>query len=107
MSEHYVTLAEVKDLIAERQEGKELRDFQKAALEHAQTVCPLTSESAKNLVEELSKFSDEGVTEGIAVKIADILPREPVDIRAILSKERVTLDGATIDEILEIVLRYI
>lgn len=107
MSEQYITLAEVEDLLAARQEKKELRDFQKASLEHAQAVCHITSDKAKELVGELSKFADEGISESIAVKIADIMPMEPVDIRAILSKERVTLESSTIDEILEIVLRYI
>jgi DNA-directed RNA polymerase subunit F len=48
-----------------------------------------------------------GITDSIAMKIADILPQEPVDIRAILSKERVTLDSETTDKILEIVLNYL
>jgi DNA-directed RNA polymerase subunit F len=107
MSEQYVTMAEVRELLLERQEKGELRDFQKTSLDHAQTVSSLSAEGAKALVAELSQFADMGITDSIAMKIADILPQEPVDIRAILSKERVTLDSETTDKILEIVLNYL
>ena len=39
----------------------------------------------------------------MAVKIADLLPEYPEDVRAIFSKERVTLDQDQIESILEIV----
>lgn len=107
MSEQYVTMAEVRELLLERQEKGELRDFQKTSLDHAQTVSSLSAEDAKALVAELSQFADMGITDSIAMKIADILPQESVDIRAILSKERVTLDAETTDKILEIVLNYL
>lgn len=107
MSEQYITMAEVRDLLVERQEKGELRDFQKTSLDHAQTVSSLSVDDARALVDELKQFADMGISESIAMKIADLLPQEPVDIRAILSKERVTLDSETTDKILEIVFNYL
>ncbi len=106
MSEQYVTLAEVRDLLRSEAEKRELITSQNYALTHAQTVCPeLSLESAKAIIEEVSKLED--VSDSIAVKIADIRPQYPEDVRAIFSKERVVLDSATIDEIIDIVAKYL
>ena len=95
MSEQYVTLAEVRDLLAAEGEKRELLTSQKAALDHAQTVCTISLESAKALIEEVSQL--EEVSDAVAVKIADLLP----------SKERIVLDNAKIDEIIDIVAKYL
>lgn len=105
MSEQYVTLAEVRDLLAAEGEKRELLTSQKAALDHAQTVCTISLESAKALIEEVSQL--EEVSDAIAVKIADLLPQYPEDVRAIFSKERIVLDNAKIDEIIDIVAKYL
>lgn len=105
MSEQYVTLAEVRDLLTAEAEKRELLTSQKAALDHAQTVCTISLESAKALIEEVSEI--EEVSDSIAVKIADILPRYPEDVRAIFSKERITLDNDLINKIIDIVAKYI
>lgn len=105
MSEQYVTLAEVRDLLAEEAEKRELLTSQKQALEHAQTVSSLSLESVNALIAEVSQM--EIVTDAIAVKIADLLPRYPEDVRAIFSKERVVLEPEQIDEIIDIVAKYI
>ena len=41
------------------------------------------------------------------MKIADILPKYPEDVRAIFSKERITLSNDQINQIIEIVGKYI
>ena len=105
MSEQYVTLAEVRDLLAAEGEKRELLTSQKAALDHAQTVCTIPLESAKALIEEVSQL--EEVSDAVAVKIADLLPKYPEDVRAIFSKERIVLDNAKIDEIIDIVAKYL
>ncbi len=116
MSERYVTLAEVRDLLTEISESRKgtagmlededvLLASQKAALDHAQKVANISLEDANALIEEVSKIED--VSDAIAVKIADLLPTYPEDVRAIFSKERITLDNATIDKIIEIVEKYI
>lgn len=105
MSEQYVTLAEVRDMLTAENESRELLTTQKAAMEHARTVSPLTVEQAKALVAEVSEIPE--VTESIAVKITDLLPQYSEDVRAIFSKERVSLETATIDKILDMVGKYL
>lgn len=105
MSEQYITLAEVRDLLTEEHEKRELLTSQKAAMEHARTVCELSADSAKKIIEEVRAI--EGVTEFAAVKIADMLPQYPEDIRAIFSKERITVDQKTVDQIIETVGKYL
>jgi len=116
MSERYVTLAEVRDLLTEVSESRKgtagmlededvLLASQKAALDHAQKVANISLENANALIEEVSKIED--VSDAIAVKIADLLPEYPEDVRAIFSKERINLDSGTIDKITEIVEKYI
>lgn len=105
MSEQFVTLAEVRDLLAEEAEKRELLTSQKQALEHAQTISSLSLESANALIAEVSQL--EAVTDLIAVKIADLTPRYPEDVRAIFSKERIILEPQQIDEIIDIVAKYL
>ena len=116
MTERYVTLAEVRDLLEEVAESRkgtagELEDedvllaSQKAAPDHAQKVSNISLEDANKIIEEVSQI--EEVTDVIAVKIADILPKYPEDVRAIFSKERINLSSDKINQIIEIVGKYI
>ena len=116
MTERYVTLAEVRDLLEEVAESRKgtagmlededvLLASQKAALDHAQKVATISLEDANKLIEEVSKL--EEVTDAIAVKIADLLPQYPEEVRAIFSKERITLSNDEINQIIEIVGKYI
>ncbi len=110
MSEQYVTLAEVRDLLVEEQAkraelDKELSTIQKAAMTHAQTIAKITKEQAKEIVERVSEL--DFVTETTSYKIADILPRYPEDVRAIFSKERINLEPDDIQKILDIVAEYL
>ena len=116
MTERYVTLAEVKELLEEVSESRKgtagllededvLLASQKAALDHAQKVTNISLEDANKLIEEVSAL--ENVTDAIAVKIADILPKYPEDVRAIFSKERITLSKEEIEQIIDIVGKYI
>ncbi len=115
-TERYVTLAEVRDLLEEVAESRKgtagllededvLLASQKAALDHAQKVSTISLEDANKIIEEVSQI--EEVTDAIAVKIADILPRYPDDVRAIFSKERINLSNDQINQIIEIVEKYI
>ena len=116
MTERYVTLAEVRDLLEEVAESRKgtagllededvLLASQKAALDHAQKVSTISLEDANKIIEEVSQIED--VTDAIAVKIADILPKDPEDVRAIFSKERINLSNDKINQIIEIVGKYI
>jgi len=105
MSEQYISLAEVRDLLTAENERRELLTTQKAAMEHARAVSILTLDQTKALIAEVGQVP--GVTDSIAVKIADLLPKASEDVRAIVSKERLTLEPSVIDNILEIVAKYL
>ena len=116
MTERYVTIAEVRDLLEEVAESRKgsagllededvLLASQKAALDHAQKVSTISLKDANKIIEEVSQI--EEVTDAIAVKIADILPKYPEDVRAIFSKERINLSNDKINQIIEIVEKYI
>ena len=108
MSEQYVTLAEVRDLLeaeAEIRGYDNLLQSQKAALDHAQTVCSISLDQANAIIDEVKQI--DIVTDAVALKIADLLPRYPEDVRAIFSKERVTLEPAQIQQIIDIVQKHI
>lgn len=108
MSEQYVTLAEVRELLeaeAEIRGYDNLLQSQKAALDHAQTVCSISLDQANAIIDEVKQI--DIVTDAVALKIADLLPKYPEDVRAIFSKERVTLEPAQIQQIIDIVEKHI
>ena len=108
MSEQYLTVAEVRDLLTaetEKRGPEAMLASQKHALEHAQTVCSISLEEAQAIVDEVRQI--DVVSDSVAYKIADILPRYPEDVRAIFSKERVTLEQSQIQQILDIVSKHI
>jgi DNA-directed RNA polymerase subunit F len=105
VSERYITLAEVRDLLTAENEQRELLSVQRAAMEHARAVSPITVEQAEAIVREVSEIPE--ITAPVAAKIADILPQYPEDIRAILSKERISLDAAKTESVIEIVAKYL
>ncbi|MDY0293275.1 MAG: hypothetical protein RBQ77_01705 [Candidatus Methanomethylophilaceae archaeon] len=105
MSERYVSLAEVRDLLTAEGEKRELLVTQKASRDHAQAVCALSVEDAEALAKEVKVSPD--ITDAVAYKIADLLPQYPEDIRAILAKERLNLEPAKVEQIIQIVGKYI
>ena len=122
MSEKYITLAEVKDILAEEKEkrlamvgptdpelpGTEVFDQStKAAMEHAQKTARISAEQARELAEAALGLKCVNNSASIACKIADILPEYPVDVRAIFSKERIALSEDDINEVLDLVNKYL
>ena len=122
MSEKYITLAEVKDILSEEQEKRlaeagpqepELPSNDvfdqstNAAMEHAQKTARITAEQARELVQAALGLKCVNNSESIACKIADILPVYAVDVRAIFSKERIALTEDDINEVLDLVSKYI
>jgi len=99
------TLAEVKEIIEERQQTGELTPEQKLALEHCQRFSRIDAKKAKKLVKELTELGF--VSEINAVKIADILPNHPDDIRAIFAKERSAVEKKDVEKILSVVQKYL
>jgi|ADurb_Met_01_Slu_FD_contig_81_501698_length_2219_multi_5_in_0_out_0_3 DNA-directed RNA polymerase subunit F len=103
--ERYVTLAEVKQLLEEASEGRELTPDQKLAMDHAQKVAALTPGKARELQADLKKLGF--VSDALCAKIADVLPTHSDDVRVLFSKERMVLDKKNIELILSTVEKYL
>ena len=100
-----VSISEVKHILKKvEKERDELLYEQKIALEHAQKFAKLPVKKTVDLIKELSTL--EFIQEAHAYKIADIMPTTEDDIKTIFAKERITLGGNEIKNILEIVGRY-
>ena len=105
MDENYLTLAEVKELLEKEGGKRELNEYQKFAAAHANQFARFDGKTARKLVADLLKVDQ--ITEPIACKIADILPQSPDELRAVLTKERFTLENDAVEAVLEIVRKYI
>lgn len=99
------TLAEVKEMLLERQESGELTPEQKLALEHTQKFAKIDAKKSRKLVKELTELGF--VSEINAVKLADVLPTHPDDVRAIFAKERASVEKKDIEKILSVVQKYL
>jgi DNA-directed RNA polymerase subunit F len=100
-----VTLAEVKDILSDRQKDGELTAEQKLALDHAQKFSRVDSKKARKLVKELTELGF--VSEVNAVKIADVLPSTADDVRLVFSKERASVEKKDIEKVLSVVEKYL
>ncbi|MBM4389339.1 MAG: hypothetical protein FJ088_16510, partial [Deltaproteobacteria bacterium] len=103
--ERYVTLAEVEDLLESEGKERELGQEQKLSLDHSRKMRKLPVKQAKALQKDLEEL--EFVSEAIACKIVDILPKHPDDVRILFAKERLILEKKHIDQILAVVGKYL
>ncbi|MCS7121752.1 MAG: RNA polymerase Rpb4 [Archaeoglobaceae archaeon] len=105
----YITVSEAKEIVEKivqkRQEVAELSFETRKALRHLRNFAKLPADKARELVNELMKLPQVKKRE-IAVKLVDILPRVPDEIRIVYAKEEVNLKPEEIEEILEIISRY-
>ncbi len=99
-----VPLARVKDLLGEEAARRPLPREASLAHQHAEMFARLSSESTAKLIEELRTLPFVDAT--VAVKIADVLPQYPEEIRLLFSKERVPLDEEQVARLLEIVAHH-
>lgn len=110
LDEEYLTTSEAKELLAgiedERalDEDREMRYELARAIEHVNRFAVLDAEESRELVEELLEL--EKVDEPTAYKIADILPQDRDELRAVYAQERYTLGGDELDDILNVVAKY-
>ncbi|MEM2943546.1 MAG: RNA polymerase Rpb4 family protein [Methanomassiliicoccales archaeon] len=103
--EHFITLAEVEEILMEESKSRDLTSEQKLALDHATRLRKLSADKAKALREELGQL--DFVSSTIACKLADILPTHPDDIRILFTKERLILEKKHIEQVLNIVQKYL
>lgn len=97
-----ITTAEVKRMLEELSENHELTYEQNLALDHVTKFSKIDEDSAKKMVEEISK----NFKKTQAIKIADIMPGDMADLRLLFAKERGTFKKEDLEKILEIVDKY-
>jgi DNA-directed RNA polymerase subunit F len=105
----YITIAEAKEImeevISKRKEGAELLFETRRAMNNLRKFSKISAEDAKKLTEELMNLPQVG-RKDIAVKLVDIMPRVPDEIRTIFAKERFTITPEQMKEILDIIDKY-
>ena len=105
MTEKYINLADVREMLEAESNSKELCIAQRSALEHSQALTSLSADDISKLTAEIREL--KFMTDYAAYKIGDILPKYPEDVRAIFAKERVNLSADDIKQIIEIVGKYL
>lgn len=111
IDEEYLTISEAKELLEEVEMERAMQDEREVtyelarAIEHANQFAVLEANEAQELVAELQEL--EKVDEKTAYKIADLLPETRDELRTIYAKDRYTLTGDELDEILNIVAKYV
>lgn len=101
--ERYVPLAEVREELKKKDIEKMVYE-QKLAFEHASKFSSISKKAAKEFVEKLVK--DFEMPEKLAVKVCDILPSHPDDLKVILMKERFKFTAEQQKKVLEMVEFY-
>ncbi|NOZ59334.1 MAG: DNA-directed RNA polymerase subunit F [Euryarchaeota archaeon] len=102
-----ITMYEARAILErELEDSEEPLYEQKICLDYLNKFARLSPEEGRRIVEEVLKVSDK-IRPEIAVKIADLLPRDEEDVRAIFAKERAILDREEIARIVEICAPYI
>ena len=111
VDEEYLTVAETKAILEELEreraadEDREMRYELARAIEHVNRFALLDPEESREFVEELLEL--EKVDEPTAYKIADLQPQDRDELRAVYAQERYSLSGDELDEILEVVAKYV
>ncbi len=104
VAEQFVPLPTVKKILKKRAEEEMIYE-QKIALEHADKFTRLKITDAEQLMKELKELGLR-VGDDVIVKIADILPADETDIKAIMLKSGTQLKKEQAQKILDIVAKY-
>jgi DNA-directed RNA polymerase subunit F len=111
LDEEFLTISEVKELLAEVEAeraadpDRELRYELARSIEHVNRLAFLGAEESRELVEELREL--EKIDDPTAHKIADLLPQSRDELRAVFAQQRYALGGDELDEILNVVAKYV
>lgn len=98
------TVAEIENILEKRAKDSELGFEQQATLDYAKKNKKIKKEDSVKLVKELLKM--EKMKADVAAKIADVMPRNEVEVNLLFAKERTTLDAGEAKQVLEIVAKY-
>jgi DNA-directed RNA polymerase subunit F len=99
-----VPLAVVKDLLTEAGGKRTLSREAQLALQHAEATLKLKREDTEKLLAELKELPWMDIP--LAVKIVDLLPQFPEEVRLLASRDRTTLDEEQINAVLELTAKY-
>jgi DNA-directed RNA polymerase subunit F len=111
LDEEYLTLAEAKEILEdiEREraldEDREMRYELTRAVEHVNRFATLDVEESQEFVDELQEL--EKIDEATAYKIANLRPRDRDELRAVFAQERYSLSGDELDDVLNVVAKYV
>lgn len=105
ISEELITNAKAKEILEAREKEDKLKYEQKNALDNLRKFVKVETEKIQALVEELKKV--EKLRERQVISIANFLPVDRDDLRAILYKEYTSFSNEEIDKIVEIVKKFV
>jgi DNA-directed RNA polymerase subunit F len=110
LGEERITLAELKEVLTQvaesRQEDATEMSYElRRSIDHSTHLARNTPDQARDLVAALLKL--EKMKPDIAYRIANILPRTRDELRAVYAKERFTLTGEELDQILALVAGHL
>ena len=106
VSEEKITLPELREVLSgveasRLDSGKEMSYELRKSIEHANQLSKTSGERSRALVTELLKL--EKMKPDIAFRIANIMPRTRDELRAIYAKEKYSLTGEELDQIIDLV----
>ena len=99
-----VPIARVKELLTEEAGRRTLPREAMLAQQHAEAFARLSVADTERLIEELRALPY--IDTSAAIKLADVLPQYPEEVRLLFANERVLLDEAQLTRLLEIVAQY-
>lgn len=99
-----VPLAEVKRRLTEEASRRTLPREAMLAQGHSESFARLPPEETTKLLASLRELPF--VDAAMAVKLADLMPQYPEELRLLFSKERVLLDEPQLTKLLEILAQY-
>jgi DNA-directed RNA polymerase subunit F len=105
VSEELVNDAEAKEILEKRESESDLKYEQKNTLDILRKFVDFSSEKIKNLVTELKKL--EKLRERHIIAIANFLPEDKDDLRAVMHKDYTILSEDEINLILETVKKNV
>lgn len=102
LEEKPVGISEAKTVLdALSKSGNELNYEQRITMDYLSRFTRLSTKKSQKLIDELLNLNPK-IKPELAVKIADLLPGDEEDARAIFAKERFTLTKEEIKAILEL-----
>ncbi|MBI4451102.1 RNA polymerase Rpb4 [Candidatus Woesearchaeota archaeon] len=107
VTEAPITMSEVKEVLAAAKEKEGELNFRAAKTgEYLQQFASLSAKDAKKLIDELTELSIPRVRETALVKLADILPKTPKDVKVVLQSFAITVTNENIQKLADTIAKY-